>query len=446
MRPACRQAGLRLRRNKMNMKLWEKGIPTDQKIEAFTVGNDREIDIYIAKYDLLASKAHAQMLASVGLLTIEESEALCAALDTMISLEQKGQFVIEQEYEDVHSKIEAALIKALGDTGKKIHTGRSRNDQVLVALQLYFKAEISEIKKGIQTLFDTLLALAETHKNKLLPGYTHLQVAMPSSFGLWFSAYAEVLIDDLYLLNAAQKVVDQNPLGSGAGYGSSFPLDREATTRSLDFTTLKYNVVAAQLSRGKSERTVTQAVANVANTLSRFAMDICLYCSQNFGFIKFPNALTTGSSIMPHKKNPDVFELLRGTCNQLQAIPQEMLMITNNLPSGYHRDFQLLKENSIKAVEDLKMVLDIFNFSIAQVQVQEVDLSDEKYQYLFTVDTINDLVTTGVPFRDAYKQVGEQVENGSFKAGNTKEHSHLGSIHNLGLEKIREKFEKAIVE
>ncbi|WP_339848561.1 argininosuccinate lyase [uncultured Dokdonia sp.] len=426
------------------MKLWEKGIPTDQKIEAFTVGNDREIDIHIAKYDLLASKAHATMLASVGLLTQEESEQLNKQLDLMLKQEQKGTFVIEADFEDVHSKIESDLVKALGDTGKKIHTARSRNDQVLVALNLYFKAELSQITEGVEKLFDTLLKLAETHKNTLLPGYTHLQVAMPSSFGLWFSAYAELLIDDLYLLKAAQKVVDQNPLGSAAGYGSSFPIDREMTTAQLQFADLKYNVIAAQLSRGKSERTVTQAVANIANTLSRFAMDICLYCSQNFGFINFPDALTTGSSIMPHKKNPDVFELLRGKCNQLQAIPQEMIMITNNLPSGYHRDYQLLKENAIKSVEDLKVVLDIFEFSIAQVQVQDVNLDDEKYQHLFTVDAINDLVTAGVPFREAYKQIGEQVENGSFKAGNTKEHSHLGSIHNLGLDKIQAKFDKAV--
>ncbi|WP_405223653.1 argininosuccinate lyase [Dokdonia sp. Asnod1-B02] len=426
------------------MKLWEKGIPTDQKIEAFTVGNDREIDIHIAKYDLLASKAHATMLASVGLLTQEESEQLNKQLDLMLKQEQEGTFVIEADFEDVHSKIESDLVKALGDTGKKIHTARSRNDQVLVALNLYFKAELSQITEGVEKLFDTLLKLAETHKNTLLPGYTHLQVAMPSSFGLWFSAYAELLIDDLYLLKAAQKVVDQNPLGSAAGYGSSFPIDREMTTAQLGFADLKYNVIAAQLSRGKSERTVTQAVANIANTLSRFAMDICLYCSQNFGFIKFPDALTTGSSIMPHKKNPDVFELLRGKCNQLQAIPQEMIMITNNLPSGYHRDYQLLKENAIKSVEDLKVVLDIFEFSIAQVQVQDVNLDDEKYQHLFTVDAINDLVAAGVPFREAYKQIGEQVENGSFKAGNTKEHSHLGSIHNLGLDKIQAKFDKAV--
>lgn len=426
------------------MKLWEKGIPTDQKIEAFTVGNDREIDIHIAKYDLLASKAHATMLASVGLLTQEESEQLNKQLDLMLKQEQEGTFVIEADFEDVHSKIESDLVKALGDTGKKIHTARSRNDQVLVALNLYFKAELSQITEGVEKLFDTLLKLAETHKNTLLPGYTHLQVAMPSSFGLWFSAYAELLIDDLYLLKAAQKVVDQNPLGSAAGYGSSFPIDREMTTAQLQFADLKYNVIAAQLSRGKSERTVTQAVANIANTLSRFAMDVCLYCSQNFGFIKFPDALTTGSSIMPHKKNPDVFELLRGKCNQLQAIPQEMIMITNNLPSGYHRDYQLLKENAIKSVEDLKVVLDIFEFSIAQVQVQDVNLDDEKYQHLFTVDAINDLVTAGVPFREAYKQIGEQVENGSFKAGNTKEHSHLGSIHNLGLDKIQAKFDKAL--
>lgn len=425
------------------MKLWEKGIPTDQKIEAFTVGNDREIDIHIAKYDLLASKAHAQMLAKVGLLTQEESNALCIELDKMLAQEQKGDFVIEEAYEDVHSKIEAALIKALGDTGKKIHTARSRNDQVLVALQLYFKEELTQIKNGIKTLFDTLLELAETHQATLLPGYTHLQVAMPSSFGLWFSAYAELLIDDMYLLNATQKGVDQNPLGSGAGFGSSFPIDREYTTDLLGFSNLKYNVVAAQLGRGKSERLVTQGVANVANTLSRFAMDICLYCSQNFGFIRFPDALTTGSSIMPHKKNPDVFELLRGKCNQLQAIPHEMLMITNNLPSGYHRDFQLLKENSIKAIEDLKVVLDIFNFAIAQIQVKKVDLSEDKYQHLFTVDAINDLVTVGVPFRDAYQQIGKQVQEGTFQTAKTRQHTHLGSIHNIGLDKIRKKFAEA---
>lgn len=425
------------------MKIWEKGIPTDKKIEAFTVGNDREIDIHIAKYDLLASKAHAQMLAKVGLLTDAESNAICKELDNMLSLEAKGDFVIEAQFEDVHSKIEHDLVLTLGDTGKKIHTARSRNDQVLVALQLYFKEELSEIKSAIATLFHTLIELAETHKSQLLPGYTHLQVAMPSSFGLWFSAYAELLIDDIYLLNAAQKVVDQNPLGSAAGYGSSFPIDREMTTEALGFSDLKYNVIAAQLSRGKSERTVTQAVATIANTLGRFAMDICLYCSQNFNFIKFPDALTTGSSIMPHKKNPDVFELLRGTCNKLQAVPHEMMMITNNLPSGYHRDFQLLKENSIKAVEDIKVVLDIFNFAIAQVQVQDVDLSNEKYQHLFTVDAINDLVTSGVPFRDAYRQIGEHVENKTFQAANTKEHTHVGSIHNLGLDRIQEKFLKA---
>lgn len=426
------------------MKLWEKGIPTDQKIEAFTIGDDREIDLHIAKYDLLASKAHAQMLATVGLLTQEESVSLCASLDRMLLQEVKGEFVIESQFEDVHSKIEYDLVKELGDVGKKIHTARSRNDQVLVALQLYFKEEISILQQEVEKLFNTLLSLAEKHKKQVLPGYTHLQVAMPSSFGLWFSAYAELLIDDVIMLKAAQQVVDQNPLGSGAGYGSSFPIDRALTTDILKFSTLKYNVVAAQLSRGKTERVVTQAIAQMANTLSRFAMDICLYCSQNFGFIKFPDALTTGSSIMPHKKNPDVFELVRGKCNQLQAIPNEMLLISNNLPSGYHRDFQLLKEHSIKAIEDMKLVLEILEFSIAQVQVQAVDLTDEKYHYLFTVDAISDLVTAGVPFRDAYKQIGEQVENGSFKAGNTREHSHIGSMDNLCLDKIKEKFHAII--
>ncbi len=424
------------------MKLWEKGIPTHKKIETFTVGNDREIDIHIAKYDLLASKAHAQMLQAITIITEDECNALCIELDRMLAMVDQGTFKIEASFEDVHSKIEYELVKALGDTGKKIHTARSRNDQVLVALQLYFKEQLSEVRILIETLFDTLLELAARYKEELLPGYTHLQVAMPSSFGLWFSAYAEVLIDDIYLLKGAQKVVDQNPLGSAAGYGSSFPIDRELTTQLLGFKDLKYNVVAAQLGRGKSERTVTQAIANIANTLGRFAMDICLYNSQDLGFISFPDNLTTGSSIMPHKKNPDVFELLRGKCNQLQSIPSEMVLLTNNLPSGYHRDFQLLKENSIKAVENIKVVLDIFNFAIAQVQVQKIDLSQPKYQHLFTVDAINDLVVSGIPFREAYQIVGAQVADGTFGSVDTKAHTHIGSIHHLCLDKIQYKFDK----
>ena len=422
------------------MKLWDKGITTDKKVELFTVGNDRELDMHIAKYDLIASKAHATMLEQVGLLTTAEHKAIQEALNVLIAQEAAGEFVIGDDFEDVHSKIEYELIQKLGDTGKKIHTARSRNDQVLVALQLYFKEELQHIEQGIARFFETLIQLAQTHQDKLLPGYTHLQVAMPSSFGLWFSAYAELLIDDITLLKAAQKVVDQNPLGSAAGYGSSFPIDRELTTQLLGFSTLKYNVVAAQLSRGKIERTVTQAIANIANTLGRLAMDVCLYCSQNFGFISFPDALTTGSSIMPHKKNPDVFELIRASCNQLQAIPQEMVLLTNNLPSGYHRDYQLLKGNSIKAVNDIKTVLEIFDFALAQVEVHEVDLSDEKYQHLFTVDAINDLVVAGKPFREAYQEVGKVVASGTFSGSETKKHTHIGSIDNLGLDQIWEKF------
>jgi argininosuccinate lyase len=424
------------------MKLWEKGISIDKKIEQFTVGNDREIDMHIAKYDVQASRAHAIMLASIGIITSDELQELKSGLQELDTAIKEGTFIIEDSFEDVHSKIEYELTKKLGEVGKKIHTARSRNDQVLVALHLYYKENLNAINEKVKTLFDTLLGLAETHKEQLLPGYTHLQVAMPSSFGLWFSAYAEVLIDDVYVLNAALKTVDQNPLGSAAGYGSSFPIDREVTTKELQFSTLKYNVVAAQLSRGKSERTIAMAFGGLANTLARFSMDICLYMSQNFGFISFPDELTTGSSIMPHKKNPDVFELIRGKCNKIQALYTEMLLITNNLPSGYHRDFQLLKENMIAAFEDVKDILDIFNYAIQQVEVKDVDLTDEKYQYLFTVDSINNLVVEGTPFRDAYQQIGGQVQSGTYQPDTSKKHSHMGSIHNLCLDEIRAKFIK----
>ncbi|MBP1838265.1 argininosuccinate lyase [Formosa algae] len=424
------------------MKLWDKGLSIDKKIEQFTVGNDREIDIHIAKYDVIASKAHAKMLESINIITAEELKQLLGGLDVLESQIEEGTFVIEEDFEDVHSKIEFELTKTLGDVGKKIHTARSRNDQVLVALQLYFKAELKTIQEKTKTFFDTLIGLADTHKDSLLPGYTHLQVAMPSSFGVWFSAYAELLIDDVYMLQAAQKVADQNPLGSAAGYGSSFPIDRELTTKEMGFSTLKYNVVAAQMSRGKSERTIAASLGSLANTLSRFAMDICLYNSQNFGFIAFPDELTTGSSIMPHKKNPDVFELIRGKCNKIQALQTEMVLITNNLPSGYHRDYQLLKENMIQALEDTKDILDIFNFSIAQVKVKDIDLHDDKYKFLFTVDNINTLVVEGMSFRDAYKKIGGEVEAGTYVPDDSKKHTHLGSIHNLGLDKISEKFPK----
>jgi argininosuccinate lyase len=348
--------------------------------------------------------------------------------------------VIEAHFEDVHSKIEFELTKKFGDVGKKIHTARSRNDQVLVALHLYYKENLLLVKQKTNTFFETLLHLAETHKEGLLPGYTHLQVAMPSSFGLWFSAYAEVLIDDVYLLNAAIKTVDQNPLGSAAGYGSSFPIDREFTTQELNFSTLKYNVVAAQMSRGKNERTIAASLGGLCNTLSRFAMDICLYMSQNFDFISFPDELTTGSSIMPHKKNPDVFELIRGKCNKIQALQTEMILITNNLPSGYHRDFQLLKENMIAAFEEVKSILEIFDFAIKQIIVKEVNPNDEKYKFLFTVDNMNTLVENGMTYRDAYRVIGAKVEAGTYEPDSSKQHSHVGSIHNLCLDKIRAKF------
>ncbi|QHI38442.1 Argininosuccinate lyase [Kordia antarctica] len=422
------------------MKLWDKGISIDKKIEAFTVGNDREIDIHIAKYDIQASVAHAKMLEKIRIISSEELQQLLEGLEELQLQVTNGTFVIESQFEDSHSKIEFELTKKYGDVGKKIHTARSRNDQVLVALQLFYKENLQLIIADTKTFFDTLLALAETHKEALLPGYTHLQVAMPSSFGLWFSAYAELLIDDVYVLNAALKTVDQNPLGSAAGYGSSFPIDRNFTTQELGFSTLKYNVVAAQMSRGKSERTISAALGSLCNTLSRFAMDICLYMSQNFDFITFPDELTTGSSIMPHKKNPDVFELIRGKCNKIQALQTEMILITNNLPSGYHRDFQLLKENIIAAFEDVKDILAIFNHSIQQVRVKDIDLTNEKYQYLFTVDSINNLVVDGVSFRDAYQKIGGEIQDGTYKPDMSKKHTHVGSIHNLCLDAIRAKF------
>ena len=422
------------------MKLWDKGFSIDKKIENFTVGKDRIIDLHIAKYDIQASIAHAIMLNSIGIVNDYELTALTNELNKLYQDAEKGELIIEESFEDIHSKIEHELTKNLGETGKKIHTARSRNDQVLVALQLYYKDSLNIINQKVKSLFDILIVLAETHKSKLLPGYTHLQVAMPSSFGLWFSAYAELLIDDVYLLNSVKNIVDQNPLGSAAGYGSSFPIDRTITTDKLQFKTLKYNVVAAQLSRGKSERCMASALGSLSNTLGRFAMDICLYMSQNFNFISFPDELTTGSSIMPHKKNPDVFELIRGKCNKIQALHTEMLLITNNLPSGYHRDFQLLKENMIDAIESIKDILDIFNYSIAQVIVKDINLNDNKYKYLFTVDSINNLVVDGMSFRDAYKQIGDEVQSGNYKPDLGKEHSHIGSIHNLCLEDIKAKF------
>ena len=422
------------------MKLWDKGIKIDEKIEQFTVGNDRDIDIYIAKYDVKASLAHAKMLFSINIITAIELQQLEKGLSILEKQIHEGTFIIETQFEDVHSKIEFELTNMFGEVGKKIHTARSRNDQILVALQLYYKDQLQTIKGLVGAFFETLLNLAELHEKCLLPGYTHLQVAMPSSFGLWFSSYAELLVDDVYLLDAAIKTIDQNPLGSAAGYGSSFPIDRKFTTKELGFGALKYNVIAAQMGRGKNERTIAAALGGIANTLSRFSMDICLYMSQNFDFIAFPDSLVTGSSIMPHKKNPDVFELIRGKSNKIQALQIEMTLITNNLPSGYHRDFQLLKENMINLIEEMKTILEIFNYSIQQIKVKKIDFQDEKYKYLSTVDSINNLVNNGLSFREAYQQIGALVTNGTYEYTNTKEHTHIGGIHNLCLNAIRKKF------
>ena len=424
------------------MKLWDKGFSIDKKIEKFTVGNDREIDVQIAKYDIQASLAHAKMLRSIGIISSHELLQIDEGLNVLRKQVENHTFIIEDQFEDVHSKIEFELTKRYGEVGKKIHTARSRNDQVLVALQLFYKDNLMLIHEKTKQFFYTLLNLAETYKDSVLPGYTHLQVAMPSSFGLWFSAYAELLIDDVYMLDAVSKITDQNPLGSAAGYGSSFPIDRGMTTNELNFSNLKYNVIAAQMSRGKSERAIASAFGGLCNTLGRFAMDICLYMSQNFDFITFPDELTTGSSIMPHKKNPDVFELIRGKCNKIQALHTEMLLITNNLPSGYHRDFQLLKENVINAFNDVMDILDIFNYAIQKIIVKDIDLNDDKYKYLFTVDSINNLVVDGISFREAYQKISEQVQSGNYKPDLSKSHSHIGSIHNLCLDKIKEKYPK----
>lgn len=421
------------------MKLWDKGFSTNKKIDHFTVGNDRELDLLLAKYDVIASKAHAKMLGKIGLITAQEAESLVTELDAIAQTIEEGSFVIEDSFEDMHSKIEFVLTEKLGDTGKKIHTARSRNDQVLVAMHLYLKDELKEIKSEVKVLFNLLLNLADKYKNVLLPGYTHLQIAMPSSFGLWFSAYAESLIDDLYFVDAAYKIADQNPLGSAAGYGSSFPIDRDFTTKEMGFATQKYNVVAAQMGRGKVEKATAFGISNVAATLSKMAMDICLYMSQNFNFISFPDELTTGSSIMPHKKNPDVFELIRGKCNKLQAIPNQLILITNNLPSGYHRDLQLVKEVIIPAIQDIKACLEILTFSLKEVRVNEAILEDPKYDYLFSVDTLNELVLSGVPFRDAYKKMGKEINEGTFSPKKDIKHTHQGSLGNLCLQEIRNK-------
>tara|TARA_B100000809_G_scaffold32497_1_gene28353 strand:- start:18961 stop:20268 length:1308 start_codon:yes stop_codon:yes gene_type:complete len=424
------------------MKLWDKGYATDKKIDIFTVGNDRELDLQLAKYDVLGNIAQSRMLNSIGTISDTELEELEVELNNILKTVEDGTFTIEDSFEDVHSKVEWLLTEKLGDAGKKIHTARSRNDQVLLDVHLYSKDAILELKEWTKKLFDLLLELAEQYKNHLLPGYTHLQVAMPSSFGMWFSAYAESLIDDVYFLDAAYKVADQNPLGSAAGYGSSFPIDREMTTKELGFSALKVNSVAAQMGRGKLEKSISFGISSVAATMSKMSMDICLYMSQNFGFVTFPDELTTGSSIMPHKKNPDVFELIRGKCNKLQALPFELTLITNNLPSGYHRDLQLVKEGLIPSVSTLKSCLDMMIFSLENIIITENIVSDDKYKYIFSVEEVNALVKAGTPFRDAYKIVGAKIQSGEFKPDLNVNHTHIGSVGNLRLDLIKEKMEE----
>lgn len=419
-------------------KLWEKNTKIDSKIEAFTVGRDREMDLYLAPYDVLGSMAHITMLESVGLLAADELKMLLAELKSIYELAIEGNFEIEEGVEDVHSQVELMLTRKLGDVGKKIHSGRSRNDQVLLDLKLFARDGIQKTVSEVENLFNVLIAQSDKYKNVLLPGYTHLQIAMPSSFGLWFGAYAESLADDLQLLLSAWKISNRNPLGSAAGYGSSFPLNRQMTTDLLGFDTMNYNVVYAQMGRGKMERTVANALASVAATVSKLAFDACMFTSQNFGFIKLPDAFTTGSSIMPHKKNPDVFELTRAKCNKLQSLPQQIMLITNNLPSGYFRDLQIIKEVFVPAFNELADCLQMTAMMMAQVDVNPEILNDKRYDYLFSVEEVNRLTLEGMPFRDAYKKVGLDIESGNFTPDKTVNHTHEGSIGNLCNNKIVE--------
>ncbi len=431
------------------MKLWSKGFEPNEMIERYTVGRDRELDMRLARYDVEGSIAHIMMLESIGLLSSDELITLAGGLKQIHAEILAGEFQIEEGIEDIHSQVEMLLTQRLGEVGKKIHSGRSRNDQVLVDLKLFLRDEIRNIAKDTHALFERLQALSEEHKEVLMPGYTHLQIAMPSSFGLWFGAYAESLVDDMRLLSAAYDTVDQNPLGSAAGYGSSFPLNRTMTTELLGFKTMHFNVVAAQMSRGKSERATAYAMAAIASTLAKFAMDVCLFNSQNFGFISFPDEYTTGSSIMPHKKNPDVFELMRGRCNRLQGLSNEISLLTTNLPVGYHRDLQLLKDILFPATEELRRSLEMCDFMLHNIRIKDSILEDEKYNYLFTVEDVNRHVMEGVPFREAYKSVGLEVQNGEYKPTKTVNHTHEGSIGNLCTEQIAAKMEsvyRSIVE
>jgi argininosuccinate lyase len=426
------------------MKLWSKDKEARKEVTDFTTGMDPQFDRLLAPFDVLGSIAHITMLETIGLLTKDELTALQEELKNIYTSIQSGKFSIEEGVEDVHSQVELLLTRKLGETGKKIHSGRSRNDQVLVDIKLYLRHEIQQIVSSIDSLFRLLIAKSEEHKNKLLPGYTHLQLAMPSSFGLWFGAYAESLSDDLIMLQAAYRVTNKNPLGSAAGYGSSFPLNRTLTTKLLGFEDLNYNVVYAQMGRGKTERMVAQAMSNIAATLGKLAMDVTLFLNQNFSFISFPDELTTGSSIMPHKKNPDVFELIRANCNSLIALPNEIALLTTNLPSGYHRDLQLLKEKLFPAIQTLKECLRMTHLMLASIQVKENILNDDKYKYLFSVEEVNKLVLQGMPFRDAYKKVGLDIEQGKFTYSTTLQHTHEGSMGNLCLDEIKASFSKTL--
>lgn len=425
-------------------KLWQKQTNTSEAVEAFTVGNDREMDMFLAPFDVQGSLAHIQMLESIGLLTKDDWNVLSTGLKKIYKEIEAGSFALQEGVEDIHSQVELLLTERLGEVGKKIHSGRSRNDQVLVDLKLFFRSAIEQLVQNIEQLFQLLQQKSEAFKDHLLPGYTHLQLAMPSSFGLWLGAYAESLVDDVITLQSAYKVVNKNPLGSAAGYGSSFPLNRALTTQLLGFEDLNYNVVYAQMSRGKSEKIVAQSLSNVAATLNKLSMDCCLYMNQNFGFISFPDELTTGSSIMPHKKNPDVFELIRGKCNQLQALPNDVALLTTNLPSGYHRDFQLLKEYLFPAFITLNSCVDMMQLMISNMKIKQDLLSNEQYKYLFSVEEVNKLVLQGTPFRDAYKKVGLEIEAGIFAYSTTVDHTHEGSIGNLCTEQITNAMKAAI--
>ena len=425
------------------MKLWQKGNDSLSEVTRFTVGQDRELDLHLARFDVLGSLAHIEMLESVGLLSNEEREKLSSELKVIYRQIVAGDFKIEEGVEDIHSQVELLLTKKLGDMGKKIHSGRSRNDQVLVDIKLFLRDELQQLTAEIKNLFDLLLSKSEEHKEKLLPGYTHLQLAMPSSFGLWFGSYAESFVDDVITLEAAYRIVNKNPLGSAAGYGSSFPLNRKMTTELLGFDDLNYNVVYAQMGRGKTEKIVAAALSNVAATMAKLSMDVCLFLNQNFSFISFPDDVTTGSSIMPHKKNPDVFELIRGKCNALQALPNEITLLTTNLPSGYHRDLQLLKEKLFPAFSTLKDCLRMAVFMLSRIRVSDRILHDEKYKFLYSVEEVNKLVLSGIPFRDAYQKIGTDIEQGKFTPSKELHHTHEGSLGNLANDQIKRMFVEA---